>query len=526
MKTKNLLFITAFLISMPLSSQPGPGTLSGSFASTIHFYNDDDILNILAPQDGYASNSYLWLQYRNGPFSAGLQYEAYMPPLQGFPFQFEGNYISHRFLRFKKGFIDITAGNFYEQFGSGLSFRAYEERALGLNNSLDGVRIRLNPAKWLSVKGIYGKPRRFDDYANAYVRGLDGEIRIDQIFESENTYLIGGGFVSRYEPYTGAESNFPSTVNAINTRMNVSFDKMSVYAEYVHKSKDPDALNLFSEDAGKAFTVNTTFSGKGLGIYIASRYLTHMNFQAERLLTDAYTNINYIPSNSRQYTYILSNLYPYSSQAGTELSFQADLNYKIPSGSGPGGKYGTDLRLNYAIAGGIDTDSPGNNLLSYMAENKYYGDLNFEITRKWSRNFKTNLAYQQILYNKGVIEGGSDEIIKSRIVISDILYRITRKLSVRTELQHLWTKQDHGNWVALLAEINMAPSWSVYFSDMTDYQYNEQAHYFNGGVSYSNNYFRVNIAYGRNREGFICSGGVCRLIPAYKGLNIGISSSF
>ncbi len=504
---------------MPLYSQTeNAGTLSGSFASTIHFYNDDNILNVLAPQDGYASNNYLWLQYTKGSFSAGMQYEAYMPPLQGFPYQYEGNYISHRFIRFKKDFIDITAGNFYEQFGSGLSFRAYEERALGLNNSLDGIRIRFNPTSWLSVKGIYGRPRRLDNYANAYLRGLDGEIRINEIFKSENTYIIGGGFVSKYEPYTGPESDFPSTVNSINTRINLTIGKVSLYSEYVYKSKDPDAFNLFTEDAGKALTINTSFSGRGLGIFIASRYLSQMNFQAERLLTDSYSNINYLPSNSRQYTYLLSNLYPYSAQASSELSIQADINYKITPG--------TDLRFNYALAGGADNDSSEDNLFSYMLNNEYYGDLNFEVTRKWSRSFKTKLAYQQILYNKDVIEGGDDGVIRSRIIISDVLYRFTRKLSLRAELQHLWTKDDHGNWVAILAELNMAPNWSLFFSDMTDYQYSEQAHYYNGGISYSNNYFRINIAYGRNREGFICSGGVCRLIPAYKGLNIGITSSF
>lgn len=123
MRTSILLFITLFLTALSLQSQTGQGTISGSFASTIHIYNDDNVLNLLAPQDPFASNNYLWLQYRNGPFTAGLQYEAYMPPLQGFPYQYEGNYISHRFLNFKKDLLilqpEISTNNLEADFHSG-----------------------------------------------------------------------------------------------------------------------------------------------------------------------------------------------------------------------------------------------------------------------------------------------------------------------------------------------------------------------------------------------------------------------
>ena len=33
--------------------------------------------------------------------------------------------------------LEITAGNFYEQFGSGLIFRSYEEKGLGIDNAMD-----------------------------------------------------------------------------------------------------------------------------------------------------------------------------------------------------------------------------------------------------------------------------------------------------------------------------------------------------------------------------------------------------
>ena len=136
------------------------GLFTGSFESVTHYYFDDIILGITAPQNRLATNNYMFLQYNMGPFSAGVQYEAYMPPLSGFPYQLEGRRITNRYLNFKKGGIDITAGNFYEQFGSGLSFRAYEDRFLGINNSVDGIRVLIRPLKGMKLKGIYGTQRK------------------------------------------------------------------------------------------------------------------------------------------------------------------------------------------------------------------------------------------------------------------------------------------------------------------------------------------------------------------------------
>ena len=36
---------------------------------------------------------------------------------------------------------ELTLGSFYEQFGSGFILRAYEERSLGIDNSLQGARL-------------------------------------------------------------------------------------------------------------------------------------------------------------------------------------------------------------------------------------------------------------------------------------------------------------------------------------------------------------------------------------------------
>lgn len=48
----------------------------------------------------------------------------------------------------------------------------------------------------------------------------------------------------------------------------------------------------------------------------------------------------------------------------------------------------------------------------------------------------------------------------AHIVVADAVYTWANRYSLRLEGQHLWTKQDEGNWMALSAELGIAPAWS------------------------------------------------------------------
>ena len=86
-------------------------------------------------------------------------------------------------------------------------------------------------------------------------------------------------------------------------------------------------------------------------------------------------------------------------------------------------------------------------------------------------------------------------------------------------------------WVAALVEFNMVPHWSFFVSDMYNLDETEansftKTNYYSAGFSYLKNRTRIQLSYGRNRAGYVCSGGACRYMPAYTGLNLVITSSF
>lgn len=113
----------------------------------------------------------------------------------------------------------------------------------------------------------------------------------------------------------------------------------------------------------------------------------------------------------------------------------------------------------------------------------------------------------------------------SHVIVADLLYKWTPTVSTRMELQYLTTKGDQGDWMAGLIEFNLAPRWSVYASDMWNHG-STRLHYYNAGVGFTISHLRVAAGYGRYRAGFICSGGVCREIPAYTGANLTLTASF
>ena len=113
-------------------------------------------------------------------------------------------------------------------------------------------------------------------------------------------------------------------------------------------------------------------------------------------------------------------------------------------------------------------------------------------------------------------------------------YKFNRKNSLRVEAQYLLSGEYEGDWVAGLVEYNFAPKWSFFVSDMYNHGRTDkngfykgtQKNYYSVGGSYTIKRTRIQLSYGRNRAGFICSGGVCRYSPEYNGINIAVTSSF
>lgn len=536
----------------------GQGSVSGNIESIYQYLVTDTLIGADQPAEKSLVNSYANINYRNQGFKAGVRFEAYLPRILGYPDRFDGAGLGYRYVGYENDLVDITFGNFYDQFGSGLIFRSYENRALGLDNMMNGFRIKLKPFKGITLRANYGRQRfSFMDgkniYSPALVRALDMEINLNDWFkkmEEKNLRLsIGGSFVSKYQKDNKPELILPENTGSYGGRFDFGFKKFFLNGELIIKEQDPSQDNGYIYNYGKGILLNTGYSKKGFGVLFSAKSIDNMSFRSDRDAVLQDLQIGFIPPLTKTHTYnLVATLYPYASQPNGEVAFQADLFYKIKKGSKLGGKYGTDIALNYSTAYapikrtmGIANDSNRVYYTSSFFDKSsliYWRDINVTIERKFTKSFKMKWNYFNLLFNNDIIKlTNAKGNVNSHIGVLEAEYKINKKHSVRTELQGLWTVDkkdsgidpDRGDWATLLVEYSISPDWFFSVVFQSNYGNPVEENKINYPIAVVGKIWgatRLQVAYGRQNQGLFCVGGVCRFVPASNGLTVSFTHSF
>lgn len=529
------------------------GEVHGNFQLDAQTYKADSAIGAPEVEEKMMMNGFLKVTYTNGPLEAGVRYEGYLNPILGFDPRYEGQGFPFRYISFKKDKFEITAGNFYEQFGNGLVLRSYEEWGLGYDNSIDGFRVAFHLHDGVTIKGVYGKQRYFWDKGPGIVRGVDGEIDLNTTFkklhDKKTRFILGGSFVSKYQAnediFISPDEKLilPLNVGAWAGRMTIMSGKFVFSGEYANKFNDPSAINDYIYKNGQVMLLNGSYSKKGLGITITGKYLDNMSYKSKRTETSSALDINFLPPLVDQYTYSLAAMYPYATQPNGEGGVFGQVVYTIPKKTKAGGRYGTTIKASYSRTDNIwrqalndSTPIGESGTLGYDAKlfklnsDRYYEEINVDIQRKFNKKFKLLLFYLWQFYNIDVIEGHTGESsVYANTIIADMTYKITPTKALRLELQGLFTQQDDGDWAMALLEFTMAPQWFFTVSDMYNYGNpvsEGRQHYYNFAFGFTKGSSRVALSYGRQREGILCVGGVCRNVPAANGLTLTLTSNF
>jgi len=555
MNLKNLLLALFLLGATFLFSQ---GSVSGNAETTFQYLNEDTIIGANQPPSKGLINSYMNVFYTNGNFKAGMRLESYLPRIQGYPNRFDGTGLGMRYVGYKNDFVDVTLGSFYEQFGSGLSLRAYEDRALGYDALLDGARIIVKPKAGIVIKGVYGLQRlSFQSgrivHSDGIVRGVDGEIHLNEAFkklnDAELDIVLGASFVSKYQRDDYSALILPENVGCYGGRFQLMYKNFFLDGEYIHKEQDPSIDNKYIYNNGHASVFNLTYTKKGLGLLFSAKSADNMSYRSDRnqILQDAL--INYLPALNKTHTYnLVATLYPYATQPLGEVAYQVDFLYTFKRKTKIGGKYGTTIGANFSTTYQPKMDAsnynPGDSSrVTYsstpfvMSDSLYWQDINFNINKKFNKKFSGTLSYYNIKINNDVakISNDSKGIINAHIGVVEMLFKVAPKHSIRTELQGLFVKpqanggNDQGDWFTALIEYTVSPHY--FFSFMNQYNYgnsdaSKRVNYPIITCGYIKESTRLTLSYGRQRAGLFCVGGVCRFVPANNGLTLSFTQSF
>ena len=546
MMRKLAILLVAILLPLSLLAQNDNNdkvTFTGSIQSDVLFPQEDQNIGAEKYDEWALTNSYADLHMMSKNVDVGARVEFMRFPLPGFENDFKGWGLANIYAKMHTEKLEITLGNFYEQFGSGFILRTYEERSLGIDNSLLGARVMAKPLKGVTLKALSGYQRRYWSYNDALISGGDVELSIDQwskAMQDNGTFVtLGASFVNKHERtediFVDAthKLNLPENVNAFDVRARVQKGNVSLLAEYAQKSQDPTFDNRYTYGKGNVAMLSASYSKRGMSLLLQAKRSENMAFRSRRTTNGTSSFLNHLPAFTLDHTYALAALYPYATQTAGEWAYQAELGYTFKRKTFLGGKYGTNVKVNFSHVHGIDsnapvgdmagTDGPGSAFWKW-GKGMYYQDLNVQIDKRLTKDFKVNLMYMNQFYNMTVVEGEGG-MVHSNIFVADGKYKFNNKLTLRGELQYLTTGEDQGDWAFALLELSVLPHLMFTVSDM--YNCGEtDLHYYQGLVTFNFGSHRIQAGYGRTRAGYNCSGGVCRYVPASKGFTVSYNYNF
>lgn len=212
-------------------------------------------------------------------------------------------------------------------------------------------------------------------------------------------------------------------------------------------------------------------------------------------------------------------MYPYVTQYNSgEWAFQATMRYTWPRKTKMGGKYGTTLKVSAAHIRGLA--APGSWDIDKTKEGEYYTDVNIELNKRLAKRWWLNAMLMYQNYNQKIIEGHGS-FIRSGIAVVDARFQVNNNISMRGELQYMYSPDYRGQWVFALYELSLYHHWMI----SGEWKYNiggtteaTHEHFYTAALTYTHGAHRAMVGYTKTQEGFQCAGGVCRYVPKQEGV--------
>jgi len=506
------------------------GTLSGDLMLNANFFKTDTSIgagnNPL--YDNYLSGGEAWLgvRYAYKGFTAYVRADAFHNSnLYNPTSAMSGFGLGAWSLSKEYHGLTATVGYIYDQIGSGILFRSYENRGLLIDNALVGLELKYNLTNNVTLKGFTGQQKNVANFGryNPIIKGFnaEGDFNI-----GSNVHLLPGvGVLNRTLDQNSMDA-VASAVNSqdvstrfvpmYNTYAFTGYNTLTVgdfswYLECAYKTHEAivSATNLLVDKPGNVEFTTLGWARKGIAVNLTAKRTENfvMRTSPNELLIRGI--INWQPIVARLRPQRLMARYTPASQDLSEQAYCADVLI-APN---------DDITLTL-------TGTYINTLNNVELYREGYIEADYRGLDKWIFNGGLQyMEYNQELYQ---VKPGVP-IIKALTPFVEATYRITTKQSIRVEAEYMSTKQDYGSWAFLLLEYTLAPKFSFAVSDMYNIEPtpgHQANHYYNIFAAYTQGPHRFTLAYVKQVDGINCTGGVCRYEPAFSGVKLGITSTF
>jgi hypothetical protein len=563
-------FLLTFFVIAAFSSHHiyGQSFLSGSFQSNTNFYIRDSTIGAanLPHYDNLKVGSDIWfnLNYTNTKYDleAGVRFDAYLNSILRNPSTpYTGVGLGSFYIKKKFKDVTFTGGYLYDQIGTGMIYRAYEERTLGIDNALIGGRVEYDYKQMLHIKVFSGVQKNVFAIYNPIISGLnvDGNFTIGKVTLAPGAGIINRSMdqgsmkalVSAVEGMDSAQRFVPKfNVYAFTFYNTLTVGPVSWYIEGSYKTQDAayglnkSGANQLFNKTGNAVYSSLNISKKGLGVTLQFKRVENFTLRTSPNEKIFQGLMNFEPPIPKQNSLRLPSRYFASSLEQHELAFGAEITWTPIKKLSflLNGSYVRDFIFQPALVREPVVTDRGAGVLdtAYRDHKNFFGEGNIEAHYKPTHNIEIELGFQYVFYNRIIYQsdGGThpgEYKVSSYTPFAELTHKINKKLSYRIELQYQYVPNDFGQWAYGLFEFNVAPSFSFAVSDMWNFKPNPQNvlqvyqtphHFYSAFVSYTHGAHRFSLSYAKQVAGIVCTGGVCRYEPAFSGVRFSVTSTF
>lgn len=546
-KTYSLLFPLLLGANTLFAQDNKYGEFSGNFQTNAQFYVRDDRIGANTIQylrQKSSVDAWLFMNYKFQGFDITARYDVFNnSPLLNPQQAYTNGGIGYWSVKKSVGDLTLTGGYFYDQFGTGAAFRAFEDRLIGIDYAVRGIKAEYKISESWNIKAFTGQQKGFLDLSTfedtrfsvspQVLKGVYTEKRFE--LGKEFSLDLAGGVVNRtldgetinrlVSEINGLplEERFqPKSNTYIGTAgFTMNYKGFALAGEYNYKTfealRNPFTTKIFGSDGSVLFG-SLGYSQKGLGINASYKRVETYQFRNTPYSILLNGQITYLPSITRQNVYrLLARYIPVVQELG-ENAFAADILWS------PNKKL--TLNMNVAWVDQLD----GKHLFE-----EYYIDALYKVSTK----MKVQLGIQSVFYSQAIYQlSPAAPDVRTITPFTEIIYKLTSKQSLRFEAQYLHTKADLGSFVNALIEYNVSPHWSFSIGDMVNTDpvrtegtpqeaiSDEIIHYYNIFASYQTGATRFTLNYLKQVQGVNCTGGICRVEPAFSGLRFGLITNF
>ncbi len=483
----------------------------------------------------------------------GLRYEMDDPSEVGQSFQG----LRRRWIEYDKDKLHIQAGDVSALYGRGLAINAFEARPLNYDSWLDGV------------KGEYEynwKKEDFDFQPSLGVRMIAGTLQFHNVVDTTQPVqtvsaraanaqigffgkklIFGSSFVQAFtsvteqgisgDVMTNREVNQPEFyINFLTGFMEGFFQWTEMRSQLTQIRNNPDSVS----NIGHAVYGSLSYAGSEFGLTMEYKNYSYFVHQPG---ADNETYLSKLPISSppevyKEFTYTSLTRTTHSVNFDDELGFQIEADITaIPTyvitldcaASSQHNSYGDSLDAKFLpLANGSTSILPkftGYGFFPFweaFAEIEHdFGELNYV---KCFAHRRSNV----IAFN-----GTSPDLQRSTTIGGKVQYQTTKSQSLLVIFEHQWMYDtqkplNNHNLLNELLTLQYSINPIITFRSIFDYSTQDDAgrHFrpqgfisFRIGGSHT-----VLASYGAERGGLNCTGGICRVVPAFNGLRVTVTS--